>query len=241
MRFMAWRQALWAVLFSLLAAAASAETLPLPDGLVALNSPAGEAALLRSPARTAYWDLSQQFVTQKTQSFCGVASMVMVLNAAGVPAPTTPEYEPYHVFTQDNVLNAKTEAILPQAVILKQGITLDQLGSLVQSFGLPATVHHAGDSSLDAFRSAARAQLAQPGRFVLINYLRRAIGQERGGHISPLAAYDSESDSFLILDVARYKYPPVWVKAAALFDAMNTRDSDNADKTRGYVLIGGGS
>ena len=47
-----------------------------------------------------------------------------------------------------------------------------------------------------------------------MNYLRKAIGQERGGHISPLAAYDAKSDRFLILDVARYKYPPVWVKAS---------------------------
>ncbi len=72
---------------------------------------------------------------------------------------------------------------------------------------------------------------------MIINYLRMAIGQERGGHISPLAAYDSQTDRFLILDVARYKYPPVWVTASELFEAINTRDADNEDKTRGYVLI----
>ena len=65
--------------------------------------------------------------------------------------------------------------------------------------------------------SEAREALAAPGRFVIINYLRKAIGQEKGGHISPLAAFDAESDRFLILDVARYKYPPVWVKTAELF------------------------
>ena len=60
---------------------------------------------------------------------------------------------------------------------------------------------------------------------------------EKGGHISPLAAFDAESDRFLILDVARYKYPPVWVKTVELFAAMNTTDSDNENKTRGYVLV----
>ena len=75
---------------------------------------------------------------------------------------------------------------------------------------------------------------------MIVNYLRKSIGQERGGHISPLAAYDADSDKFLILDVARYKYPPVWVKAAALFDAMNTTDSDNENRTRGFVLIDAG-
>jgi Phytochelatin synthase len=99
------------------------------------------------------------------------------------------------------------------------------------------SVRHAADSSVEDFRREARKALAAPGRFVIINYLRKAIGQERGGHISPLAAFDAESDRFLILDVARYKYPPVWVKTAELFAAMNTRDSDNENKTRGYVLV----
>ena len=79
--------------------------------------------------------------------------------------------------------------------------------------------------------------LGKHDHFVIINYLRKAIGQEKGGHISPLAAYDKETDMFLILDVARYKYPPVWVKAAELFGAMNTVDKDNESKTRGYILI----
>jgi hypothetical protein len=34
---------------------------------------------------------------------------------------------------------------------------------------------------------------------VIVNYLRMALGQERGGHISPLAAYDAETDRFLAL------------------------------------------
>jgi hypothetical protein len=38
--------------------------------------------------------------------------------------------------------------------------------------------------------------------------------------MSPLGAYDAGSDRVLILDVARYKYPPHWVPTAALFDAM---------------------
>jgi hypothetical protein len=59
----------------------------------------------------------------------------------------------------------------------------------------------------------------------------------KGGHISPLAAYDAKADRFRILDVARYKYPPVWVKASDLFDAMNTTDAANGNRTRGYVLV----
>ena len=48
-----------------------------------------------------------------------------------LPAPAVPEFDPYRTFTQDNVLDARTEAIIPLATIIKQGITLDQLGGLI--------------------------------------------------------------------------------------------------------------
>jgi Phytochelatin synthase len=41
----------------------------------------------------------------------------------------------------------------------------------------------------------------------------------------------------LILDVPRYKYPPVWVTASKLFDAMDAPDRGNQNRTRGYVLV----
>ncbi len=66
--------------------------------------------------------------------------------------------------------------------------------------------------------------------------MRKAINQESGGHISPLAAYNEETDRFLILDVSRYKYPPIWVKAEELWQGMQTIDVASG-KTRGFVLI----
>jgi hypothetical protein len=221
----------------LVAPVARAETLPLPDNLTDLNSNQGETFFLESGARANYFPIADNFVTQKTQAYCGVASMVMVLNAAGVPAPTSPEYQPYRLFTQDNVLDERAEAVLPHDVLARRGMTLDQLGGLLALHPLSIEVHHATDGGLDSFRAAAREYLAAKDHFVIVNYLRRAIGQQSGGHISPLAAYDAKADRFLILDVARYKYPPVWVKASDLFDAMNTTDSANENKTRGYVLI----
>jgi hypothetical protein len=226
-----------ALLLLLTPASLRAETLSLPSNLVDSASDKGEALLVESEAREAYFSLVSNFVTQKNQAFCGVASMVMIFNALQLPAPPVPEYDPYKTFTQDNVLDARTEAILPRATILQQGITLDQLGALFAVQPVSVSVHHAADSSLDEFRAKAQDYLAKPGHFVAVNYLRKVIGQEKGGHISPLAAYDRDADMFLILDVARYKYPPVWVKAAELFAAMNTVDADNNGKTRGYVLI----
>ncbi len=227
----------FAVALCLLATGAVAETLSLPDRLVDLRSGQGEAYLLESQALEAYFPISVTFETQKTQAYCGVASMVMALNAIKAPAPTSPEYQPYATFTQDNVLDEGTDVILPRSVLARQGMTLDQLGRLLGLHPIAVEVHHATPGGLEAFRKEASDYLAAKNHFVVVNYLRRALGQERGGHISPLAAYDAKSDRFLILDVARYKYPPVWVTASDLFDAMNTTDADNDNKTRGYVLI----
>ncbi len=215
----------------------SAQTLPLPDNLTDLSSEQGEKYFFESGGLQSYFAVADNFVTQKTQAYCGVASIVMVLNALHTPAPTTPEYQPYHTFTQDNLLDEHTDTILPREVLARQGMTLDQLGALLGLHPAAIEVHHAEDGGLEAFRSSARDYLAAKDHFVIVNYLRKSIGQERGGHISPLAAYDAKSDRFLILDVARYKYPPVWVTASDLFAAMNTTDASNNNKTRGYVLV----
>jgi len=232
---------LLALALCLTAADLSAQTLPLPENLTDLDSEQGEKFFFESGALQAYFPIAENFVTQKTQAYCGVASIVMVLNALHAPAPLSAEYQPYHTFTQDNVLDEHTDAILPREVLAKQGMTLDQIGGLLALHPVSIEVHHAADGGLDAFRTSARDYLAASDRFVIVNYLRKAIGQQTGGHISPLAAYDAKADRFLILDVARYKYPPVWVKTSDLFDAMNTTDASNDNKTRGYVLITKGS
>ncbi len=231
----------WARWFGLAVALASgaacADSLPLPANLVDFNSPAGERYLIEAGANADYFPLASQFVTQKTQAYCGVASLAMVLNALGAKAPSAPEYEPYRYFTQDNVLNEETDAILPREVLARQGTTLDQLVALVAYHGVVGEAHHASDETLDAFRETVRATLSAGDRYVIVNYLRMALGQQIGGHISPLAAYDEKQDRFLIMDVARYKYPPVWVSSTDLYAAMNTPDVVNGGKSRGYVLV----
>jgi hypothetical protein len=216
---------------------ACANTLPLPDNLTGFSTHDGEVYFGESDAHEAYFPLASNFLTQKTVSYCGVASIVMVLNALELPAPPVPEYEPYRTFTQDNVLSARTDAVLPRETLARQGMTLDQLGGILATQPVKAEVHHAAESSVEEFRMLASAYLREPGHFVIVNYLRRALGEEVGGHISPLAAYDGKADRFLILDVARYKYPPVWVKTADIFAAMNTPDAVGDNKTRGFVLV----
>jgi hypothetical protein len=216
---------------------ANGDTLALPDNLAGFSTHDGEAYFAESDAREAYFPLASNFLTQKTQAYCGVASIVMVLNALGVPAPPVPEYAPYRTFTQDNLLTEETDAILPRETLARQGMTLDQIAEILATQPVKAEVRHASDSSVDEFRKLASSYLGEPGHFVIVNYLRKALGEQTGGHISPLAAYDAKADRFLILDVARYKYPPVWVTTTDIFDAMNTPDPSNDNKTRGFVLV----
>lgn len=174
-----------------------AQTLPLPQNLINFNSTEGEKLLLASPALQDYFPLIIQFVTQKNQAYCGVASSVMVLNALAIPAPEAPEYGTYRLFTQDNFFNAQTQNVITAEVVAKKGMTLAQLGKLLESYQVKAEVHHGGDLTLDEFRTMVVKNLQEPGNFVLVNYLRKAIGQETGGHISSLAAYNKETDRFL--------------------------------------------
>ncbi|MCV2868461.1 phytochelatin synthase family protein [Defluviimonas sp. WL0002] len=219
------------------AAPAIAETLPLPDGLIALNSVDGQALLIGSEARSDYFELSIHFTNQVHPAFCGPASMSMVLNALNVPRPASNMTLGLGMFDQDNVFTPATEAVKPRALIERAGLTLDELGAMFEAHSLKATVRHAEESSVEEFRTLARESIDDAESFVLVNYLRSSIGQERGGHISPLGAYDAETDRFLILDVTRYKYPPVWVRTDDLFQAMNTPDSDNDNRSRGYLLV----
>lgn len=216
---------------------ALAQTLTLSPNLIGFNSNEGEKLLLTSRSREDFFPLSMQFVTQNNQAYCGVASIIMVLNSLGINAPETPQYSPYRVFTQDNFFNnEKTKTVIAPEVVARQGMTLEELGRLIASYGVKVEVRHAGDTNLEEFRKQTAANLKQKGNFVIVNYLRKEIGQERGGHISPLAAYNEQTDRFLIMDVSRYKYPPVWVKTADLWKAMNTVDAVS-QKTRGFVFV----
>ena len=63
-----------------------------------------------------------------------------------------------------------------------------------------------------------------------------SLGQGETGHISPVAAYDRQTDSLLIMDTASNKYPPTWVPLELLVKAMRTVDSASG-RMRGYVEI----
>ena len=202
------------------------ERLPLPAEVVSLESPEGKTLLTESTAKVDHESLEAHYQTQEKGSWCGVASAVTVLNSLSVSPP----------LTQSGFFDDCTSNVRSSLRTTFGGLPIDTLARMMQCHGFVARVVHAEGSSLDEFRRQASENLRMEGNFVVVNYDRAGVGQKSTGHISPLSAYHEASDRFLILDVASYKYPPVWVKASALWAAMNTLDGETK-LTRGYVLL----
>ena len=206
------------------------------DPLVELPSEDGTNLLLAASETNDHWELSRYFITQDNLAFCGVASSVMVLNALEINKPVSSRHQPYHLFTQEDFFDAETDRVVTREAVSTRGMVLEELGGLLRAKGASVTVEFADRGNLDAFRTAARRILADDDAFVLVNYKRAVIGQKTGGHISPISAYNQKIDRFLILDVSRYKYPPVWVEAEDLWRAMLNVDTDSG-RSRGYVIV----
>lgn len=219
------------------AATRTASPLPIPPNLAALTQPEGQIRLMRASDKQSYWPLSVYFETQKNQSYCSVATSVMVLNALGVQRPATTLYPDFPYFTQQDFFRPIDPVLANPEKVLQEGMTLDQLGKVLGSFPVTVQKYHASDLTLDQFRELIRTTVSRSDRFALLNFKRSLIGEIGGGHWSPLAAYDDASDTVLLLDVARYKYPPVWVPVAQLYQAALAVDSDSG-LARGLLVVG---
>ncbi len=208
----------------------------LPN-LIPLTEPAGLNLLAGSGHRADYGALAGALLTQANLAYCGVASSAMLLNSLAVPAPTVPGYGPYRFWTQENFFDdAATRLVKAPELIARQGMTLDQLRQLLASKGLKVRAIHGLDIDLLALRRLLASSLANPTDRLLVNYDRRQLGQTGGGHIAPLAAYHAASDRVLILDVARYRYPSVWVPLVKLWHSMRSLDSASG-LSRGLVVV----
>jgi hypothetical protein len=228
----------WLLAGLLLGAPALAKpAMPAPSGPLALTDPHGQALLFRSRARADFLPLAQTFITQANLAYCGAASAAMVLNSLALPAPETPGYGSYRFWTQDNLFSAPAAraAVAPETVA-RQGMTLGELAGLLAANGATVQRWHGDGLSLPQFRGLLQRSLADPTDRLLVNYHRSALGQQGGGHISPLAAYDERTDRVLILDVARYRYPSVWVPSESLWRAIRMVDSSSG-RSRGLLRI----
>ena len=206
--------------------------------LVYFDLPESARIFDQADAKAQFWTLVRYFETQRMDTFCSVASSTMVLNSLEVvSAIQQPLIYPYNAFNHETFFTPAVLKLQRVRHFTDDGLTLTELADVLKTFGVSVDKYHADSLSADQFRAVVVAALKSKDHYVIANFSRTHLEQEGGGHFSPLAAYDAKSDRFLVLDTARYKYPPWWVKTGDLWDAMNTVDAD-AKAKRGFLIIG---
>lgn len=204
--------------------------------VVALDTPDGTVRFQRAIGGPQALGLLAHLETEVFLTFCGPASLATALNSLGLHEPSPAAFFPYRRMTQDSLFTPANLAVKSYAAVQAGGLTLEQLAAFARNLGASAEAVHADALDAAALRARISATLADPASRVVVNYSRIPLEQEGDGHISPVAAYDAESDAVLVLDVARYKYPPVWVPVATLLVAMQREDPD-AGRARGLLVL----
>ena len=74
-------------------------------------------------------------------------------------------------------------------------------------------------------RELVKKMVKKDDEFLVLSYSRKVLGQTGSGHFSPVGGYHSQNDLVLILDTARFKYPPHWVPLTLVCEAMRALDT----------------
>ena len=204
--------------------------------LVYLTTDPGNERLLEAELNHDYFALATYLEFEQILTFCGPATVAAVANSLNIERPSPQRLYPWTLFTQDTLFNAANQALKPYAMVEHEGLTLTELDQFIENLGLAATHHFADETSVDQLRAAILDTLTDPKARMVVNYSRKALPQDGDGHISPIGAYDEDTDSVLILDVAKYKYPPVWISVQKMHDAMMLTDS-GSNRSRGFIRV----
>jgi len=79
-------------------------------------------------------------------------------------------------------------------------------------------------TDFDLFQTAIYATSKINGFLQMLNLSRKALEQTGDGHFCPVGGLNLRADRVLLLDTARFKYPPHWVDLHQCYDAVNTID-----------------
>lgn len=204
----------------------------LPTNAIGFSTPEGRALFSEAMAAKGmdgYFPLAEQFHTQSDPAFCGPGSLVVALNALAID-PGRPWKGPWRWFSEDML-----DCCVPLADVREQGVDIDTFACLARCNGAAVEIHRGDVSSLEAWRDAL-AVAAGGEAVVVASYDRAVMGQTGSGHFSPIGGYHAGKDLALILDVARFKYPPHWAPAEQLFSAMGGIDPATG-QARGWLII----
>ncbi|KAG2486764.1 hypothetical protein HYH03_014563 [Edaphochlamys debaryana] len=177
-----------------------------------------------------FFKLIEQFTTQEEPSYCGLAALSMTLNALGV--------DPRRLWK--GAWRWFSEGLLDCAKAVEQvaaeGITLNQVASLARCNGADVSLHRHGSFDGATFRRLLAECCGSEAKHMIVSYSRKAFAQSGDGHFSPVGGYHAGRDLALILDVARFKYAPHWVRVDELMEAMGHTDPA-IGRPRGFMLL----
>ncbi len=158
-------------------------------------------------------------------------------------------------YSQWTFLNSETDNVKPRSTIrlenagdndasdanlIDPGLNLDELKGILEIYSMTVEMYYADKplaEGVEFFRETVKSVLGTSDQFLITNFVGNTIGTTTGGHISPLGAYDSMSDSVLIIDVATHKNPWYWTPITHLYQAMNIVAKD---KSRGWLVVSDG-
>lgn len=157
--------------------------------------------------------------------------------------------------SQEDFFNAKTESIkTKEAIFYKQkthlqkpdgseildydpGVSLEDFAKMLDIHQIKTKIFYQkkiDEQELSSFRTLLKKILIDKTQFLIVNFDGKVFHNKTNGHISPAVAFDEDSDSVLILDVALHKNPWYWVDLKDLVKAMNTIDGN---QYRGYLIV----
>lgn len=180
-----------------------------------------------------HFSFANAFESQTEGCFCNLATICCCLNALEI-APPDASIGNWLYFTQDHLQ-------LPIALeeIRKVGLTWKQVEQILGKYDVITTSRELDDAEdkagIDVFRSDLKKAMAENSNTcIMANYSRKGLSQAGGGHWSPIGGYNEKMDYALILDVAKFKYPPHWVPLDVLYGAMDTLDGTRG---RGWMVV----
>jgi glutathione gamma-glutamylcysteinyltransferase len=206
----------------------------LPSPCIAFSSPEGRqlfAEALADGTMEGYFPLAEQFHTQAEPAFCGLGTLVVVLNALAID-PGRQWRGPWRWFGEELL-----DCCRPLDVVRREGLTVPQLVCLARCNGARVEAVHADVGGLAGLREQVEAAAIDADEpYMVAAYSRRVLGQTGDGHYSPIGGYHRGRDLALLLDVARFKYPPHWVPLPLLWAAMHPADPVTG-RSRGYLVL----
>src|SRR6185369_14241389 len=119
---------------------------PLPGGLIPFASPEGRAIFreaLADGSMEGYFPLAEQFHTQSDPAFCGLGTLVLVLNALAID-PARVWKGPWRWYAEEML-----DCCVSTERIAREGITMGQFACLARCNGAKVDIHRADRSTLD--------------------------------------------------------------------------------------------